>query len=386
VTAGRAGTGVLGLRYGRLVVRVGSAEPSHLAWLRDFLTPSFEVVPARRPDWTVRLVVDPSAYEQALAHGPEPGGRVMPCFWLDTEIVHLPLWAGSGPGWTVLDRRGRAFLVGGAAPAVDILAAGDGPGVRTTLMRVVRELAMAEARRCGGLVLHAAAVAAGARVILIAGPKGAGKTTLLVHLLRSAGTRFVANDRVVTLAGEPAAVRGLPTIVKLLRESAEWFPALRARLADSPYDHRLTLAETAGRAPEADAAARGAWTLSPAQFCALVGTEPVPGGPVGAVVFPRQTGEPGPAAWRRLSLAEAAAALAEAQLGSLRAAPPEGGLPAWMRAPAAPAVAVPTGVPASDEERCRRLAARVPAYEVALGRDAYADPASAGRLLEAVGA
>lgn len=111
-------------------------------------------------------------------------------------MVRLPRWAPAEGRWTVFDDQSRAFLMLGNPGVVEILTAGDGPAVRNGLMRVVRELAMAEERRHGGLVLHAAAVLVGERVDLIAGPKGAGKTTLLVHLLRAAGTRFVANDRV----------------------------------------------------------------------------------------------------------------------------------------------------------------------------------------------
>jgi hypothetical protein len=381
------GAATLGLRYGTIQIRVESDDVSHLEWLREFLTPAFDVVETLRPDWTVRLVTDPVGYADVLRRGPDPGGRDVPCFSLDSGTVRLPLWTTLGAGWFVLDGQSGAFLLLGARGVVQILTSGERPAVRNALMRVVRELAMAGARQRGGLVLHAAGVAAGERVILIAGPKGGGKTTLLVHLLRAPGTRFVANDRaVVSIDGSAPAARGLPTIVKLLHESAEWFPGLLSRLRRSAYHHRLTMAEAHRREPRRGTApSKALWSVSPAQFCSLVDTIPVAGGPLGGVVFPCLTGRSGSIAWRRLSSAEAAAAMAGAQLGSLHGVPPEGGVPAWMLEAEHPATPTPTRAPGTDWDRCRALAARVPVFEIALGHDAYADASSASRLLEAVG-
>jgi hypothetical protein len=376
----------LGLRYEALAVRVESDEPAHLAWLREFLTPPFEVFEAPRPAWTVQFVTDAAGYADALGRGPDPGGGDVPCFWLDSGVVRLPLWGPRERGWTVLDRECRAFLVAIAPGTIQILSSGESPTARNALMRVVRELAMAEARRQGGLVLHAAGVTVGERVVLIAGPKGAGKTTLLVHLLRAPGTQFVANDRaVVWTDGRVPQARGLPTIVKLLRESAEWFPCLRDRLDRSPYHHRLTVAEAHRCEPRPRVAdVKAFWSLSPAQFSSLVETTRAAGGPLEAVVFPRLVGGAGPIGWRRLPWAEAATAMAEAQLGSLRSVPPDESVPAWMRDAECPDVAVPTRAPGADEDRWYRLAERVPAFEVELGPDAYADTSSARHLLEAV--
>lgn len=387
MTSVAASTACLGLRYGTLTIRVESDDASHLDWLREFLTPSFDAVEAPRPARTVRLRTDPVRYADMVQRGPHSDGQDVPCFWLDTGVVRLPLWTVPGEGRTFRDDQSRTFLGLDAGGMVEILTAGEGPAVRNALMRVVRELAMAEAWREGGLVLHAAAVAVGERVVLIAGPKGAGKTTLLIHLLRVGRARFVANDRVVIPAEEPVPmVRGLPTIVKLLRESAGWFPGLCGRLQASRFHHRLTLAEARRRPHGTGAVApNGFWSLSPAQFCSLVEATPEAGGGLKAIVFPRLTGDSGPATLRRLPLADAAAAIAANQLGPLRAVSRGDGAPEWawhLRPPDPPAQ---TRDLETDEDRCRELAARVPAFEFGLGRDAYDDPSSAARFLAALG-
>lgn len=382
------GTACLGLRYARFTTRVESDDASHLDWLREFLTPSFEAVETPRPARTVRLRVDPERYADAARRGPRSGDEAVPWFWLDTGVLRLPLWTAPWEGRVVFDRDRAAFFTLDPPTAVEILTSGDGLAVRDALMRVVRELAMSEAWRQGALVLHAAAAIVDDRVILIAGPKGAGKTTLLVHLLRGSRARFVSNDRVVIPADGPApAVRGLPTIVKLLRESAQWFPDLYGRLLTSPFHHRLTLAEARhGQPHAATTPPRSHWTLTPAQLCSLVGATPVPGGRLEAIVFPRVTGDPGTVALRRLPLAEAAAAITATQLGALRAEPPEEGAPAWPWESGGPNAPVPVRARALAEARCRELATRVPAFECRLGPDAYGDASSAARLLAAVGA
>jgi hypothetical protein len=375
----------LGLRYEALAVRVESDEPSHLAWLREFLTPAFDSIPASETSLAVRLVSDAVRYADALQRGPDPRGREVPCFWLDTGVVRLPRWAMAGPRAVVFDRESRAFYT--LCPGeVDVLAPGGGQAVRSGLMRIVRDSAMAQTRRHGALVLHAAAALVGEQAVLIAGPKGAGKTTLLTHLVRGGRAGFVANDRVVIPAG-PATptVRALPTIVKVRYDSVRWFPDLRRRLEGSGFHHRLTVAE-ASRRPAGSGATvpNGVFSLSPAQFCTLAETRAAAGGRFSAIVFPRLTHAPGALAVRRLSPPEATAALVGAQLGSLRAQPPGHPAPDWMPGSAPLDSAGPTD--GTDEDRCRTLARDVPVFECSVGRDTYDDPGSAGRLFDAVGA
>ncbi len=375
----------LDLRYGGLVVRVESEDAGHLEWLRDFLAPSFEAARDGCPAWTVRLVTDPAAYADALRRGPVADGETVACFWLDSGILRLPRWTAPGPDRVVFDRDRGGFCTLGPGGKIELLASGESLAVRDLLMRVVRELAMAHAWRQGAVILHAAAVASGERVVVIAGPKGAGKTTLLIHLLRAEDTRFVANDRVVIPAGRPPfIVRGLPTIVKLLGDSAAWFPGLPARLEAARFHHRLGLTDGRPR-PERPGPERPRppWTLNPPQLCALVGARPAPGGRLAAIVFPRVERRPGPAVLRRLTAAEAATAIVAVQLGALRDAPPGAGGPPWPWESSADADAASAG--ARVEARCRALAAAVPTLECTLGPDAYGDPSLMARLLAAAG-
>ena len=225
------GSGVEGeslqLRYGSLVVRIEADVPSHLAWLDEFLSPQFERAVDIPPDRIVRIVSDSAHHTEMLRRGPDPGGADVATFVLDTGIVGLPRWRSADVGGlTLYDPAFRVFYtIGPGAAPVQILTAPGNGSVRNALMRVVRELALARVQRAGGLVLHAAAVAEGDRVVALAGPKGAGKTTLLIHLLRPGRARFVTNDRlVVSGAGPAAATLGLPTIVKVRRDESRVVP------------------------------------------------------------------------------------------------------------------------------------------------------------------
>ena len=375
----------LDLRYDALVIRVESEESGHLAWLEEFLTPQFEVVAGVLPHRTVRLVADSDRYADTLRRGPDPGGDCLAAFVMDSHVVTLPLWRGIGEARVLREEEfGAFYAISADGSAVEIVTPEGNSSVRNALMRVVRELAMAGVRRTGGLLLHAAAVALAEQVMVIAGPKQAGKTTLLVHILGQSPARFVANDRVVVSGPGPGATaRGLPTIVKLRRETADWFPGLRDRLLASPFHHRRTLAEARGRAAGVTATAPdGYWSLSPAQFCALLGVDAIPSGRLGAALFPRMTRRPGTLALRALRPEETEAALADSEFPSHRdGGPGSAGVDPWTGG-AAPLA----DDPASARRRWREVANSVPGFVCELGAEAYRDPTSAQRLLDRVGA
>ena len=374
----------VGLRYGGLGLRVESDDAGHLDWLREFLTPAFEAVAPPSLARVIRVRIDPARYAAALDRGPDEGS--VPCFWTDTGVHRLPAWTAATAGERLLfDSAARAFYRLNGAAAIEILTSGESRSVRDALMRVVRELATIDLRRAGGLVLHAATLAVGDRVLLVAGPKGAGKTTLLVHLLRGPRTRFVSNDRAAILAGGPAPeVRGLPTIVKLLRTSTAWFPGLDQRLDLNRYHHHLTLAEAESRpASPSPRPPRQAFSLSPAQFCQVLGTTPAPGGRLAAILFP-QRADAGATTLRRLASVEATTAIGAAQLGSLLAQA-RGAPEATSADPWTPDGPLSAEAAAQTMARCGELAAVVPAYACDVGPEAYADPAAADRFLSDIG-
>ena len=248
----RVETRSLQLRYGSLVVRVEADAPGHLAWLAEFLAPQFEHAVGVPPNRVVRIVSDAARYAETLGRGPVSGGGDVATFVLDTGIVSLPRWWSTDPGaLTLYDGGFRVFYtVGSGSKEAEILTAPENGSVRNAMMRVVRELAMVRVQGAGGLVLHGAAVGRGDRIVALAGPKGAGKTTLLIHLLRRGSAALVANDRIAVFGAGPAPdARGLPTIVKVRHDTIEWFPEIRARFRATPFHHRRTLEEAAGRPP-----------------------------------------------------------------------------------------------------------------------------------------
>lgn len=110
----------------------------------------------------------------------------------------------------------------------------------------------------GALVLHASAVALGARALLILGPSGSGKSGLALALM-ALGARLVADDRTAILsrgdgpplAAAPAPIRGLIEARGLGVLAAECAPATPlAAVLDLgvteagrlPPDRRITLA------------------------------------------------------------------------------------------------------------------------------------------------
>jgi hypothetical protein len=238
-------------------------------------------------------------------------------------------------------------------------------------MRILRELASAQAASRGEMPLHAAAVAEGETVTLFVGGKGAGKTTLLVHaLVAGAGaTRYVSNDRVFVRldSGAPLA-RGMPSIVSLREATLTLSEGVRTAVDSGAWHYASTVGETrawhtAGTRPEG-AGRRTPPGLSPAQLCALLGVQPVAGGTLARIVFPKTQAMVGAGArflLRRLTPEEASARLLESGLfADGRAATYVSGTPPPERC--------------ALESALRELAARVPSLSCVLGPDAYASP------------
>ncbi len=365
----------IALRYIGLTVRVESMNQQDLAWLEEFLVPPFELVDGVAGDCAVSCEIDAERHAALLGEGMERDGTTLACFALEQRLVHLPVWTSLGAGRLVYDEELNVFYSRTAgAPHVQLLTPPGNPAARIGLMRAVREFAINHAWRSAGLVVHAAAFAMGDDGFVLAGPKGAGKTSLLTHILRHGEARFLSGDRVqLALADGSPIVRGLPTLVSVRAEMLAMFPELRDRLAARAYQHELRLDE----APRISAAgarwASGGRSLSPAQFCDLLGVTRTVQARLAAVLFPRVTRARGGIGLEPLSADQGAARLVHTLFPRTVSAQAPGlfDLDIDHR-----------GSEGSLGQLCRALASQVPCFECRLGLDAYKDPAGIDSLLE----
>lgn len=365
-----------GFAYGALTIGVAAEHDGHLAWLEEFLSPPFRAGGAGTPDVSVALVVD--ARRHATATESWSASATIDCFALDGSVLALPLRREAGGALVVRDEQFETFYrIEHAARRVEVLAQRDRAALRTPLMRIVREIAMNHARRRGELFVHAASIAYGGRGALFCGVKNAGKTTLLVHAMTALGAGCLGNDRAVVTFDDPIpCVRGMPSIVSVRPATLALLPDLRDRLQASGYHSRATLAEVAaGTAPPPVSFADGRVGLTPLQLARLTDSTPVAEATAHAIAFPSVTGRPGPLRVRPLDAAIAAERLARSVWDGSHLNRIASALDFERDAPlVAPSLA----------ERCARLVARVRAYEIELGTEAYRDPnasrAELGRL------
>lgn len=367
------------LSFGASALCVRADGAALLDWLVEFLSPWFDVPSpptAAKTAASIEVAIDAPGLERWI-DGATPTGRERVCFQLDRAPVLWPVFRGADGGERALDLAGRVSLAverTGGGPVFRIVSACDRPGARLAAFRVVRELASEGAIAAGWLPLHAAAVQGRSGVTLFVGPKRAGKSSLLLHALVGHGARYVANDRVmVELAGAAHArlaahARGMPSIVGVREGSLAWAGGLGSALASGAWHYTTTVAEARAhaRAGQRAEAAGEIWPpgLTPAQLCALLGVEPVAGGPIARIVFPSVHER---LAGARRFLLRALAAEEAARL--LR----ETGLLANGSGPSGLAPIDGGGPPALDE-RIRRLAASVPSVECQLAPGAYDEP------------
>ena len=366
----RATSPGLGLEHDGLRIRIRSQEPEVLRCLAQFLMPQFRQSDELDCDHEIRLIVDRELYGTILSRGPRGNDR-RDVFGLDSDVERLPVWNSPNDDTIVFDETFKVFCsVGVDKRAVLLVAAAADMLVMIHLMRVVRELAMNEARRRERLLLHAAALEFAGRGVIIAGVKGAGKTTLLISLLRHAGARYVSNDRVlVDTVREPPLVRGMPTIISIRAGTLDMFPRVGQRLLTGGYDLRSEFQTTVVSTPSG----RDGTYLSPAGFCELLGVQPLGEVDAAMLVFPSIT--PELRGWRLEPLRPASAAR------RLR--------PVLFGVQARRTSDFFGGLPLPDEATTSRLieelTSRIPAFDCLLGPDAHADHSLPDRLLMGLG-
>jgi hypothetical protein len=286
-------------------------------------------------------------------------------------MVSLPGWPMEG-GVALADLERSCVLVV-TKSRIDVFGDPSTRRWRFTLQLVFQEIAATRARRTE-LDLHAAAIEAGGRAILIAGAKGAGKTTLSFHLLRSGRCRWIANDRAfVGRAGAAFGIRGMPTAVKIQPAMLADFPELRRglRRIERPYLHAID--EITGAIGEEALDPSVEFALNPAQLARQLAVRPLPEAPLGAIVFPQVRPGFSGSVVERLPPSEVSAGIWANVYGKTSARHE------------------PTLFEELDGGRCvpsqgevDALSEGTPGYRVILGGDAYATPDFASRLLEAL--
>lgn len=282
-------------------VSVSSSSDALLDWLCSFWQPWLEATSeseAGEP-W---LDVDTRAgsLERALDGAVATGLRAA-CFTLDNGAGEWTIFQTPEGEIAVDDTAMVALRVtAGERPHIRVIGCADQALVRSTVLRVVRELVTSQAHARGAFALHASAVAGADRAVtLFVGPKGAGKTTHLLLALARPGTALVANDRVLLRPeGVSFRVLGLPTIVALRTSTLELFPELQSEIESDRWHFAATAADGDAFRREQLALSlslgrrRG---ISPAQLCTLVGRPAEAAGPLARIVFPcgEAASEPG---------------------------------------------------------------------------------------------
>jgi hypothetical protein len=261
-------------------VTVRFEAPGFSDWLEEVLHPGFT-----RVDLDVDAVTVVVRRGHARPSGGASAGSVgsAPCFTFDREVVCLPAWRRKTTIDILDEKYGARYLVQpGSPPSVEVHADGPWPRTRAALLRVVRELAVAQSLAGGQSVrLHAAALEHDGAVVLLTGPKGAGKTTLLAHLAAATGAAVVTNDcaLVSRSMSDDWEVRPVPVSISVRPETLTRLPHLFQGVAAVETLMQYTLEEAALAAERhGTVTAPVRLRLSPALFAQAVNASLSPGG------------------------------------------------------------------------------------------------------------
>lgn len=268
-------------------------DAADLEWLTEFLSPQFRVLETIFTDFTVKVEEDQHYFEflweELSKRQPNPLENT---FVLDQTVVRLPSTTLNDGSQALYDETCHVFyLFPPKAGPIKILRRSQEHSIRTSLMRVVRELLAAPLGIADqNLMLHAACVAIGDSGVIIAGPKNAGKTSLLIHLLHHPSAQYLSNDRILLNKSDSGLdVQGIPSIVSIRNETLQFFPALRTQfdMRHSLFAKRLRTTPTSA-GPIADFT-RKKCLLSPAQLCELLRVKAIAQTKAWVVLFPRIT-------------------------------------------------------------------------------------------------
>lgn len=236
-SVGRGHSTALSLAGARVAVH--SDDATALDWLEEALAPSFAALVPEPDDVVVEFVPATSAEPEP----PAPDGELLPCFAFESELFRLP---GRREGEeVVLDDPAWGIRIAVRPRRVVLRRTRELPFARLDLMRVVRELALAQVlRRSRHLQVHASAVAWHGRGIAFAGPKFAGKTTTMATLAARTDAAILANDRILIDDGPgTCSAAGVPSLVKVRPETIELLPDQFRTVPDVPFRSPLSVRE-----------------------------------------------------------------------------------------------------------------------------------------------
>jgi hypothetical protein len=255
-------------------------------WLDEVLSPAF-----------TRGAVEPDAVVVRVAltgeGSPPPVGRPLgpvTCFVFDGEIVRHEAW-DTDHGIVVEDAKyGTRYVV--TPDRVDVEVLDGDVAMRSALLRVVRELAVAQSLFDPARVLfHTSAIRHGTQAVLFSGAKEAGKTTLAARLAALDHGAVLANDCTLVEPGPtPGTWRAhaVPLPVSVRPETVARLPALFTRIPALPRPSRLTLREADDAlALYGPVSAPTRLRLSPPQFARALGAELAADGALAVLAFVR---------------------------------------------------------------------------------------------------
>lgn len=361
-----------------VAVEVAAGDAATAEWLDEALAP-WVAAPVAAGGHRIELLraQDPLR-ALGLAAG-RPAEATRACFALDSRVLAYPAWP-QGANVVLEDARYASFLEVGRT-RTRVVGSPQAVAPRIPLMRAVREVAAAAQHGAPDrLELHAAAFAVGERTLLVSGPKQAGKTTLLLHVLATGKARLVGNDRASVrweASGSRASASGVPTFVRIRPSTLAMFPELARGLPARvpPYYYSLReLGEPArlAQAPSGD----GHLVLTTAQLCRQTGVTACSGGSLAAVLLPEHASDTREWSLERLDPAAASRMLLAHRYGADPRLRPRTVFEELVGGDARSEVV--------ERELAARLAAQVPVYRCRMGHTSAPDPASAGRLLDAL--
>ncbi|MEM1113364.1 MAG: hypothetical protein AAGI11_15735 [Pseudomonadota bacterium] len=275
--------------YEELSYSVSTDRATDLEWLTENLAPAFVMEASSGHDLAIDCRFDAHCFEALLAEV-EAGSRApLAVFSMDGRAAEYSgLLSGGAPGLVYDAELECIYRFNPDCNAVSVIAATWRPSVRVGLLRIVREHVSQRLRRGEVLHQHAAAASGKAGAVLICGSRRAGKTTLLGQLLRH-GFDYIANDRsLIALSGDgELRVSGMPTVVSVRPRTTELLPEL-SLAARGRWFARDTLSEVQAIAShKLESGTPGRLSLSPAQFCELLGRRQLAGSRLRYLLFPR---------------------------------------------------------------------------------------------------